>query len=203
VIGHRPVAADVHLAAKVAVLFAFSCSLALAQNVLPTLAIFFRESTWAAFVHVVMVALAVGLITVVVTIVYGLAARLVPRERFDDVASWSQIALALVFVSLALVTPRSTMRGTIHIDPSTWFLQILPPAWFAGLEALLAVGLPHVGHLAAAGAVALGSIVLLGRSQVLVRLSDALAAVQGERGGRRVRPLPTGLRWPRRSWSGC
>ena len=200
VIGHRPVSAAVHLAAKVAVLFAFSCSLALAQNVLPTFAIFFRVSAWAALVHVVMVVLAIGLITVVVTLVYGLAARLVPRERFDDVASWSQIALALVFVSLALVTPRSTMRGTIHIDPSTWFLQILPPAWFAGLEALLAVGMPHVGHLAAAGAVALGSIVLLGRSQVLERISDALAAVQGERGGRRVRPLPTGLRWPLRGW---
>jgi hypothetical protein len=50
VVGHRPVAADVHLAAKVAVLFAFSCSLALAQNVLPTLAIFLRESAWAAVV---------------------------------------------------------------------------------------------------------------------------------------------------------
>jgi hypothetical protein len=201
VIGHRPVAADVHLAAKVAVLFAFSCSLALAQNVLPTIAIFIRESAWAAVVHVVMVALAVALITVVVTLVYGLAARLVPRERFDDVASWSQIALALVFVSLALVTPRTAMRtGGMHIESTAWFLQILPPAWFAGLEALLAVGLPHVGHLAAAGAAALGSIVLLARSQVLLRISDALAAVQGERGGRRVRALPTGSRWPLSGW---
>jgi hypothetical protein len=136
-----------------------------------------------------------------VTLVYGLAARLVPRERFDDVASWSQIALALVFVSLALVTPRSAMQtGRIHIEPTAWFLQILPPAWFAGLEALLAVGLPHVGHLAAAAGVALGAIVLLGRSQVLLRISDAIAAVQGERGGRRVRPLPTGLRWPLSGW---
>src|SRR4029079_13719332 len=153
-----------------------------AQNVLPTVAILFRESAWAALVHLVMVALAVALITVVVTLVYGLAAGLVPRERFDDVASWSQIALALVFVSLALVTPRTAMRtGGIHIEPTAWFLQILPPAWFAGLVALLAVGLPHVGHLAAAGSAALGSIVLLARSQVLLRISDALAAVQGER----------------------
>jgi len=201
VIGHRPVAADVVLAAKVTVLFAFSCSLALAQNLLPTVAIVLRESVWAGLVHLAMVALAVALITVVVTIVYGLAARLVPRERFDDVAAWSQIALALVFVSLALVTPRSTMRtGEIHVEPGAWFLLALPPAWFAGLEALVATHAEGVRHLAGAGAAAIAGILLLGRSQVLVRLSDALAHVQDERGGRVVRALPTGRRWPLRAW---
>src|SRR5215470_14755230 len=118
VLGHRPVAADLVLATKVTVLFAFSCSLAFAQNLLPTIAILVRQTWWAALVHVGMVALTVALVTLVVTLVYGVAARLVPRERFDDVAAWSQIGLAIAFVSLALVTPRSALRaGGIHVEP--------------------------------------------------------------------------------------
>jgi hypothetical protein len=201
VIGHRPVASEVVLASKVTVLFAFSCVLALAQNLLPTAAIAIRESWWAAIVHVGMVALAVGLITIVVTIVYGIAAQLVPRERFDDVAAWSQIGLALVFVSLALVTPRSALRGgAIHVDPGAGFLLALAPAWFAGLEAWLATGERGVVHLAVAAAAAIAGMLLFMRGAVLVRLADAMSHVQDERGGRRVRALPTGERWPLRAW---
>lgn len=200
-IGHRPVAADAVLAAKVTVLFAFAAALAFAQNLLPTIAIALRESLWAAGVHLGVVALGVGLITVVVTIVYGIAARLVPRERFDDVAAWSQIALAIVFVALALVTPRSALReGAVHIDPSGWLLLGLAPAWFAGLETLLATGAREVLHLAAAAAVAVGGLLLVLRGPVLGRLAAALAFVQGDRGGRRVGALPTGEGWPLRVW---
>ena len=201
VIGHRPVEADVVLAAKVTVLFLFSCSLAFAQNLLPTAAIVFRETWWAAVVHLGMVALVVALITVVVTIVYGVAARLVPRERFDDVAAWSQIALALVFVSLALVTPRSALRGgAIHVDPDVPLLIGLPPAWFAGLETWVATGAATVGHLAVMAAAALAGLALVVRGPVLGRLADAMAHVQDERGGRRVQSLPRGERWPLRVW---
>jgi hypothetical protein len=201
VLGHRPVAPEIVLAAKVVVLFVFACMLALAQNLLPTVAIMLRESWWAAAVHVGMVALAVALITAVVTLVYGVAARLVPRERFDDVAAWSQIALAVVFVSLALATPRSALRaGGVHVDPHGWVLYGLAPAWFAGLETFLATGAADVRHLAAAAVVALAALVLLGRAPVLARMADAIAHVQDERGGRRARPLPLVDRWPLRGW---
>jgi hypothetical protein len=192
VLGHRPIAPEIVLAAKVTVLFAFSCSLALAQNLLPTAAIVVRHSVWAGAVHVGVVALAVAVITSVVTMSYGIAARLVPRERFDDVAAWSQIALAIVFVSLALVTPRSAMREGIHVEPRAWFLLGLAPAWFAGLDAWIGARAPGTAHLAAAAAVALGALVVVVRAPVLVRLSAAIAHVQDERGGRRVRPLPSG-----------
>ncbi len=199
VIGHRPVAPEIVLAAKVTVLYAFSCSLALAQNLLPTLAIAYWGSLRAALVHVGMVTLAVALITSVVTMIYGIAARLVPRERFDDVAAWSQIALAIVFVSLALVTPRSAMGEGIHVDANAWFLIGLAPAWFAGLDAWLGTGAPGTGHLAAAAGVALAALVVFVRAPVLVRLSAAIAHVQDERGGKQVRPVPNGetgwLRW--------
>lgn len=199
VLGHRPIAPEIVLAAKVAVLFAFSCSLAFAQNLLPTAAIALRQSWWAALVHLVVVASAVALVTSVVTIVYGIAARLVPRERFDDVAAWSQIALAIAFVSLALVTPRSAMRDGFRVDPGAWFLLGLPPAWFAGLDARLGAGAPGTGRLAVAAAVTLAAFAACLRVPVLPRLADAIAHVQDERGGRRVRPVPSGetgwLRW--------
>jgi len=200
-IGHRPVAADVVLAAKVTVLFVFACALAFAQNLLPTMAIGLRESVWAAGVHVGMIALVVGLITVVVTLIYGIAARLVPRERFDDVAAWSQIALAIVFVALVLITPRSALRaGSLHIDSDAWILLGLAPAWFAGLETWLATGAERVGHLAAAAVIAVGGLVIVLRGPVLARLSNALAHIQEERGGRKVYQLPTCETWPLRSW---
>src|SRR5262249_8048540 len=157
----------------------FSCALALAQNLLPMLAIWLRWSPWAAVVHGGAVVLAVAMITLVVTIVYGLAARLVPRERFDDVAAWSQIGLALVFVALAVVTPRATLRpGGPHIDPGSKLLVGLAPAWFAGLETGVATGRRDVLPLAVAALVALAGFVVGLRGPVLQRLSEALAHVQ-------------------------
>lgn len=201
ILGHRPVRVDVVLAAKVMVLFLFSWMLATAQNLVPAAVVGVRFSWWAALVHLGMVTIVVAIVTLVVVIVYGLAARLVSRERFDDVAAWSQIGLALAFVALALIAPQSAQRtGALHVDPRAWFLLGLAPAWFAALEAWLATGAGGGGHLAAAAGVALGGIVLIARSPVLRRLADALAHVEDERGGRRVRPLPTGARWPLRVW---
>jgi hypothetical protein len=201
VLGHRPVAPNVLLAAKVTVLFAFACSLAFAQNLLPTATIALRESAWAAGVHVVVVALAVAAITAIVTCVYAVAARVVPRERFDDVAAWSQIALAIAFVSIALVVPRSAFRPDgVRIDPGGWLMMALPPAWFAALDALVATRMPGVAHLAAAAVTALGALALLAWGPMLARLADAIAHVQDERCGRRVRPMPSGEHWPLRAW---
>jgi hypothetical protein len=201
VLGHRPVLADVVLAAKVTVLFAFSCSLALAQNLLPTIAIAVRASWWTAIVHVAIVALVVALITILVTIVYGVAARLVPRDRFDDVAAWSQTGLALVFVALALVTPQSALRrGSVHVSPEDWMWMGMAPAWFAGLEAWIATGSRDFARLAIAAGVAVGGVLLIVRGSVLSRLAEAMAHIVDERGGRDVRALPTGEGWPLRGW---
>ena len=195
VLGHRPVAPEILLVAKVAVLFAFSCSLALAQNLIPALALAIRDSWRAAIGHAAVVALSVGVLTAVVTVIYGIAARLVPRDRFDDVAGWSQIGLAIVFVSLGIVTPHSVLtKGGVHVDPTARMLLALPPAWFAGLESWLADGTADVRHLAAAAATVVVGIALLARGPIAVRLADALLHVQDERGGRHVRPLPDATR---------
>jgi hypothetical protein len=201
VLGHRPVGAPVVLAAKVLVLFLFAASLALAQNLIPAGALLVRESAWVALVHGAMVLLSVATITIVVTLIYAVAARLVPRERFDDVAAWSQIALAIVFVALAVVTPTSGLRqGSIHVDPGTWMMLGLVPAWFAGLEAFVAARVPGTAPLAVAAGLALGALLLVLRGPVLGRLSSALAHVQEEQGGGRVWGWPTGERWPLRAW---
>jgi hypothetical protein len=178
VIGHRPVETSVVLAAKVTVLFLFAASLALAQNLLPTGALWLRVSPWAAAVHLLTVLLSVATITIVVTLLYAVAARLVPRDRFDDVAAWSQIALAIVFVALAIVTPGSALRqGGIHVDPESWMMRALAPAWFAGLEAFLASRTPGTAMLALAAVATLGALALVMRGPVLGRLSAALAHV--------------------------
>jgi len=201
VLGHRPVEASVLLAAKVIVLFAFSCALAAAQNLLPTMAIASGLGARAAVAHVVVLTLVVGLITMLVTIVYGIAARLVPRERFDDVAAWSQTGLAIAFVTLSLVMPRSAMRaGGIHVDPTAWTLLALPPAWFAGLETVLAGETTGVMRLAVLAVAAMCGVFVILRSDVRVRLAEAMAHVVDERGARQLAPLPMGARWPLRGW---
>lgn len=201
VLGHRPIDPDVVLAAKVTVLFLFSAMLALAQNLLPGVAIWLRTGAWAAGVHAGMVVCAVAVLTVVISLVYGLAARLVSRERFDDVAAWSQIALAIVFVALAIVTPQSALRhGGIHVDASSPLLAALAPAWFAGLETFVAIGAHDAFHLAVPAVVVLLGLGLVIRGPVLSRLAAALAHIQDERGGRRVYAFPTGVRWPFRRW---
>src|SRR5262249_37288632 len=118
-----------------------------------------------------------------------------------DVAAWSQIGLAIAFVSLALVTPRSALRaGGIHVEPGSWGMRLLAPAWYAGLEAWLATGASGTAPLAVAAIVATAALVLALRAPARAGRGGAVAHVQGERGGRSVRALPSGLRGPLRLW---
>ncbi|MGH7896204.1 MAG: hypothetical protein ACREQL_16180, partial [Candidatus Binatia bacterium] len=173
----------------------FVLGLALAVNLAPTLAIARRMSGWAAGVHVVSLGTAIAVLTATVVLLYGLAARLVPHDRFDDVAGWSQVALAIVFVGLAIAMPRLLWgAGGVHVDATRWFLALLPPAWFAALEAQLADAAPPpgTGRLATLAVMLLAGLVLATRRGMLAWLGGALARVDEEHIGRRVRPLPTG-----------
>jgi len=198
VVGHRPVDAGLVLAAKVLVLYLFVSMIALALNLVPLVVMLVRGEVGRAVAHLVAVAGSVAVATALVTVAYGLAARFVSRDRFDDVAGWSQVMLAFAFVVLANALTRSGIRSGLRIDPATPLLLGVPPAWFAGLEVAITEGRATVlAALALASLVALWALV---RAAVFTRMATALARVDLERAARVVRPVRALEGWLVRQW---
>jgi hypothetical protein len=203
VLGHRPVTPRTLLAAKSAGLLGFGLVLAAALNLAP-LVIGGRlgDATWFAVAHVLTTGLLTTFAAALVVLAYGMAVRLVGQERFDDVAAWAQVALAVLFVAagqglsrLAMATP------TLERAP---LVAALPPAWFAALDVVLGGGSHTPALLAVAAlaplATALASVVALGRlgadhGEALARVGGAPAASR-----RALRRLPTLAAAPLRWW---
>jgi ABC-2 type transport system permease protein len=195
VLGHRPVAARTLLVSKALVLMAFVAALGLALNLAPIVTIAWRDGAAAALVHAVVVVAAVGVLTTAVVTVYGLVARVVPRERFEGVSAGSQVVLAVAFIGITMVLGRLVWGGQgLHVDPATSATRWLPPAWFAALEATLAgAARPGTGVLAG---VALGLVVAaLVAPAATAPLARALARIDEERTLRPVRAV-TALEGP-------
>jgi hypothetical protein len=204
VLGHRPVEPRTILLAKVIVLYTFITGLALAVNLVPTIVIARRDSVLHALAHATTVAAAIAVLTAAVAGLYGVAARVVSRERFDDVAAGSQVLLAIVFAGLGLAMPRLVWgTGQMHLDAARPAVWLMPPAWFAALEATVVgarpAGVPVAVIVAAAVLVALP---FAGVRPVVARVAHALTRIDEERTGRRVRALPTARGPVLRRWLG-
>jgi hypothetical protein len=140
VIGHLPVGSKTVFMAKVINLFAFTLLLAIPANLFPTICgIAAARSGWR-FIPAYLISsasMAVFASTLIVT-VYGLLMRYVSRERFDNIITYCQVGLALVFIVGYQVMPRLVEKYQFGVDTQLhWYLLLLPPTWFAGLTMFL------------------------------------------------------------------
>jgi len=163
VLGHRPVPPRTLLVAKALALLAFTLLLALALN-LPAAVLGLRTAgarPWLPAVHLLAVVVLGTFCVSAVVLAYGLVARVVGRERFETVAAWSQVTLAVSFLAASHGLPRlaAHMQGVGQAPPV--LLVLVPPAWFAGLESSL--GAAHAAPVNLAfGAVGLVATAALG-----------------------------------------
>jgi hypothetical protein len=134
---HRPVTPRVLLWAKIGVLLRVSLWLAAAFN----LAGFFagigaKDGGWLfPPAHVISTVLEALFCAGSVVLVYQLCLRWFGRERLEGLMTMAQVLVAVLAV-LAGQIPQliGRMGGKLHFDFHSWWVGLLPPAWFAGLD---------------------------------------------------------------------
>jgi ABC-2 type transport system permease protein len=194
---HRPVTPRVLLWAKIGVLVRVSLWLAGAFN----LAGFFvgvgaSDGGWLfPLTHVVSTVLEALFCAGSVVVVYQLCLRWFGRERLDGLMTMAHVVVAVVAV-LAGQIPQLIGRfnGKFSFNFHSWWVYLLPPAWFAGLDDSIA-GSRSVtsAMLAVAGMVATGAVLWLAFEK-LARDYEMGLQIMGEAPSAK-RPLGARRRW--------
>jgi hypothetical protein len=159
-----PVDPGTLLCAKSITLVAFTSIPALSLNAIPMFAGLMAKDAepWFPLVHLVTTLLNVVFACAIVVCVFGVVLRLFGRERFDDLAVWTQVGMGVLYVGYFQIVPR-LVRGKDHAATAAaarWFLPT-PPGWYAALDAWGA-GRTAGLHGAAFAALALAAPLALG-----------------------------------------
>src|SRR5215208_5983633 len=163
VLGHLPLSPRTYFAAKVLNLFLFTLLLAASANLFPAIMGIWATGSNPLFVlaHALSAALVALFATALIVASYGLLMRYVSRERFDNIVTYSQVALVLFFMFGFQILPRILGTNKMIFAPGfQWYYLLYPPAWFSGVTLLL-IGKLELKWLALAG-LAILSLVTLG-----------------------------------------
>ena len=135
---HRPIHPRTLLLAKGLNLIGLAVFLAGSLNFFPT---FFGLAArgahwWFPLTHIASIALLSVFCCAAVVCTYGLIVRFLDREKFDNFAAWTQVAMSFLFVGGYQLLPRLMQRfNGLNLETSP-FLLPLPPAWFAAVDAI-------------------------------------------------------------------
>lgn len=154
VLVHRPIHPRTLLLAKMINLIGFTLILATALNLFPTMFGLAIAGTrpWYPLVHLMSMVVLCIFCAAAVVCAYGLVIRFLDREKFDNFAAWSQVAMSILFIGGYQVVPRLLQRFEgFSLKPYARYLFALPPAWFAGLDSSIAGDLPAGALLALIG----------------------------------------------------
>jgi len=197
VLVHRPIHPRTLLLAKSLNLLALNLFLAGCLNFFPT---FFGLATrgagwWFPFAHVASVALMSVFCCAAVVYLYGLVARFFNREKFDNFAVWTQVAMSLLFAGGYQIMPRLMRRfAGFSLEPYLPYLLPLPPAWCAALDAFgsgTQVSPRLILELIFTGLAVTGALAYSALGKLAPGYGEALAAMGS---GRRPKREPGGVR---------
>ncbi len=163
---HRPVSPRAMLWAKISVLLEVSLWLTLAFNLVGLLVGTFTKngSLLYAPAHAFSSTCSALFCTSGVVLVYQLCLRWFGRDRLDGLMTFMQVLMTLVLVLGSQIAPRMIewLPGKIQLTAQTWWLALVPPAWFAALdETLMGRGNPTMWTLAAVGVFATAAVITL------------------------------------------
>ena len=134
---HRPVSSRTMLWAKIRVLIEVSLWLAGAFNLVGLFVGFGTAGNWRfPLVHLFATGLEALFCTGCVVLVYQLCLRWFGRERLDSLMTIAQVIVSIVAITASQLLPQIALRVDRVLDVSqvSWWINFLPPAWFAGLD---------------------------------------------------------------------
>ncbi len=206
---HRPVHPGQLLRAKMAVLVGSSLVLALSLNAAGLITgAWSRGSTWLFLpVHACTSILLMVFSTGCIVLVYNLCLKWLGRERLDNLLATLQMLLAVSMVLSGQILPRAfDMQNIASTGELEWWVLLLPPTWFGGLDVLAVTGSGSPMVWAAAG-LGLGATALVcwlafgvlakAYGAGLMTLNESSGSLREKRYGRKLRAL---LRLPLMRW---
>ncbi len=139
---HRPVDPRSLLWAKTRVLVEVSLWLAMAFNLAGLFVGTFGTFGSLRFplVHITSTIMEALFCTSCVVVTYQLCLRWFGRERLDGLMTSAQVIVSIFAVLGGQLLPQVTMRTGNVLTPNaeSWWMALIPPAWFAGLDDALA-----------------------------------------------------------------
>jgi len=137
---HRPVTAHDLLWSKIRVLIEVSLWLAGALNLIGLGVGVCASDGGFLFplVHLISTTLEALFCTSCIVLMYQLCLRWFGRERLDGFMTTMQVIVTVAFVVAGQLFPQLIFRvgndQMLHFRPTTWWVALLPPAWFASLD---------------------------------------------------------------------
>jgi hypothetical protein len=135
---HRPVTPKAMLWAKISVLTQVSLWLAGTFNFVGFfVGLAANDGGWLfPIVHAASTAMEALFCTGSVVLVYQLCLRWFGRERLDGLMTAAQVGVAVAAVLAGQILPRAMFRlnEVMSVGVHSWWVWLLPPAWFAGMD---------------------------------------------------------------------
>jgi ABC-2 type transport system permease protein len=134
---HRPVSPRVMLWAKIRVLVEVSFWLAGAFNLVGLVVGFISAGNWRfPFAHLFSTTLEALFCSGCVVLVYQLCLRWFGRERLENLMTVAQVVVTIAAVMAGQILPQMVMRAgsVLNVGELSWWVNLLPPAWFAGFD---------------------------------------------------------------------
>jgi hypothetical protein len=134
---HRPITPKAMLWAKIRVLVEVSLWLAIAFNLVGLFVGFGSAGNWRfPIIHLGSTVLEALFCTGSVVLVYQLCLRWFGRERLEGVMTAAQVLVSVGAVLCSQILPRLVFRfdHVLTVGESSWWIVLLPPAWFAGFD---------------------------------------------------------------------
>ena len=206
---HRPVTSKALLWAKIGVLVRVSLWLAGAFNLAGLfVGITSSDGGWLyPIAHALSTVLEALFCAGSVVVVYQLCLRWFGRERLDGLMTMAQVVVAVVAVMAGQIPQLiGHFSGKFTFSYHAWWVYFLPPAWFAGLDDLIAGSRPAISAiLALVGVLATGAVLWLAFEKLAHDYETGLqnlgeAAAPKHRGGPRRRWLDTMAGRPPLRW---
>jgi hypothetical protein len=180
VLVHRPIHPRTLLLAKTLNLIAFTLILATALNLFPT---FFGLAIsgarpWFPAIHLLSMIVLCVFCAAAVVCVYGIIIKFLDREKFDNFASWSQVAMSILCIGGYQVVPRLLQRFEgLTLKPYAQYLFPLPAAWFAGFDSALAGDFPFGALLALTGLALTAALAYIAIGKLSASYGEGLAKI--------------------------
>jgi ABC-2 type transport system permease protein len=198
---HRPITTKDLLWSKIRVMIQISLWLAGALN-LGTIVVgiyTFNGGILFPFIHIISTVLEALFCTGCVVLTYQLCLRWFGRERLDSFMTMTQVMVAIALVMAGQILPRLMFRlnqnGLLHFDLEHWWLALIPPGWFAGLDdAVAAHGNGGSWLLAGIGLIATALVLWLAFGKLAENYGAGLQSM-GETASRPPARSGTKRRW--------
>jgi hypothetical protein len=179
---HRPIEPRILLWSKIRVLIEISLWLAGCVNFAGIIGgIFTRGGGWLFPVaHITSTILEAFFCAATVIMLYQLCLRWFGRERLDGIMTTMQVLLIVLLVTGSQLLPRFVIQNnhTFTASESTWWIWVLPPAWFAGFDdAIAGTGAPIAWLFGAVAVIATGIVLWLAFGKLAGNYESGLQAI--------------------------